>query len=92
MLVALAGALLAARAFPALLRLAERPAAAAGVSLRLALLSLVRNPGVAAVAVACLTVTVGMAVFALTYRPRSPRTSATPLRTQLRSTTSSSAT
>jgi hypothetical protein len=67
-LVALAGALLAARAFPALLRLAERPAAAAGVSLRLALLSLVRNPGVAAVAVACLTVTVGMAVFALTYR------------------------
>ncbi len=67
-LVALAGALLAARAFPAVLRLAERPAAAAGVSLRLALLSLVRNPGVAAVAVACLTVTVGMAVFALTYR------------------------
>jgi hypothetical protein len=67
-LVALAGALLVARAFPALLRLAERPAAAAGVSLRLALLSLIRNPGVAAVAVACLTVTVGMAVFALTYR------------------------
>ena len=67
-LVALAGALLAARAFPALLRLGERPAAAAGVSLRLALLSLVRSPGVAAVAVACLTVTVGMAVFALTYR------------------------
>ena len=31
-LVALAGALLAARAFPALLRLGERPAAAAGVS------------------------------------------------------------
>lgn len=67
-LVALAGALLVARAFPALLRLGERPAAAAGVSLRLALLSLVRSPGVAAVAVACLTVTVGMAVFALTYR------------------------
>ncbi|HEV2902503.1 MAG TPA: ABC transporter permease [Gaiellaceae bacterium] len=67
-LVALAGALLAARGFPAVLRLAERPAAAAGVSLRLALLSLVRNPGVAAVAVACLTATIGMAVFALTYR------------------------
>ena len=67
-LVALAGALLVARLFPALLRLGERPAATAGVSLRLALLSLVRSPGVAAVAVACLTVTVGMAVFALTYR------------------------
>ena len=67
-LVALAGALLVARLFPALLRLGERPAATAGVSLRLALLSLVRSPGVASVAVACLTVTVGMAVFALTYR------------------------
>ena len=67
-LVALAGALLVARVFPALLRLGERPAGKAGVSLRLALLSLVRSPGVAAVAVACLTVMVGMAVFALTYR------------------------
>ena len=68
MLVALAAALLAARAFPALLRLSERPAAAAGVSVRVALLSLVRNPGVAAVTVACLTVTAAMSVFALTYR------------------------
>ena len=67
-LVALAGALLVARVFPALLKLGERPAGKAGVSLRLALLSLVRSPGVAAVAVACLTVMVGMAVFALTYR------------------------
>jgi hypothetical protein len=67
-LVALAGALLVARAFPALLRLSERPAAAASVSLRLALLSLVRSPGVAAVAVGCLTVTIGVAIFALTYR------------------------
>jgi hypothetical protein len=43
-LVALAGALLVARLFPALLRLGERPAATAGVSFRLALLSLARSP------------------------------------------------
>jgi hypothetical protein len=67
-LVALAGALLAARALPAVLRLLERGVATTGVSVRLALLSIVRNPGAAALAVACLTVTLGMAVFALTYR------------------------
>jgi hypothetical protein len=67
-LVALAGALLAARALPAVLRLLERGVTSAGVSVRLALLSIVRNPGAAGLAVACLTVTLGMAVFALTYR------------------------
>ena len=67
-LVAVAGALLAARVLPAVLRLMERAVASAGVSVRLALLSIVRNPGTAALAVACLTVTLGMAVFALTYR------------------------
>jgi hypothetical protein len=67
-LVALAGALLAVRALPVVLRLIERAVTTAGVSVRLALLSLVRNPGAAALAVACLTVTLGMAVFALTYR------------------------
>jgi hypothetical protein len=67
-LVALAGALLAARALPALLRLLERAVTSTGVSVRLALLSIVRNPGASALAVACLTVTLGMAVFSLTYR------------------------
>ncbi|HET9322673.1 MAG TPA: FtsX-like permease family protein, partial [Gaiellaceae bacterium] len=67
-LIAVAGGLVTARVLPPLLRVSERPVAAAGVSVRLAFLSLVRNPGAAAVAVACLTVTVGMAVFALTYR------------------------
>jgi len=66
-LVALAGGLVAARLLPFVLRVVERGAAIAGTTLRLALLSLVRHPGTAAVAVACLTVTVGMAVFALAY-------------------------
>jgi hypothetical protein len=67
-LVALAAGLLAARGFPFLLRAGERAAARLGTStVRLALLSVVRSPGVAAISVACLTVTVGMAVFALAY-------------------------
>jgi hypothetical protein len=67
-LVALAAGLLAVRGFPFLLRAGERAAAAVGApTVRLALLSVVRNPGIAAVTVACLTVTVSMAVFALAY-------------------------
>ena len=66
-LVALAGALVTARVLPGVLRLAERGAESAGVSVRLALLSLVRSSGAAAVAVACVVVTTGMAVFALSY-------------------------
>jgi hypothetical protein len=65
-LVALAAALLVARMLPPVLRLIERRVTSSGA--RLALLSLVRNPGAAGIAVACLTLTVGMAVFALTYR------------------------
>jgi hypothetical protein len=67
-LLAVAAGLLAARGFPFLLRAGERAAARIGTStVRLALLSVVRTPGVAGVSVACLTVTVGMAVFALAY-------------------------
>jgi hypothetical protein len=67
-LIALAGALVIARVLPPVLRAAERATASAGVSVRLALLSIVRNPGTAGVAVACLAVTTGMGVFALSYR------------------------
>ena len=66
-LIALAGALLTARLLGPTLRLAERALPAGPTSLRLALLSLARNAGPAAVTVACLTVTAAMAVFALAY-------------------------
>jgi hypothetical protein len=67
-LVTFAAAVLFARLFrPALLGL-ERLARRRSVSLRLAALSLARHPGHAAVAIAFLVVSVGLAVFAESYR------------------------
>ena len=67
LLLALAGGLLTARLLGPGLRLFERIVPSNRISLRLALLSLVRNPGTAAVTVACLAMSVGMAIFALSY-------------------------
>ncbi len=67
LLVSLGGGLLAARLLSPALRLFERIVPSKRISFRLALLSLVRNPGTAAVTVACLAMTVGMAIFAVSY-------------------------
>jgi hypothetical protein len=67
-LIGFAAAVLVARLLEPVFRLAERAAPRTGVSIRLALLSLVRNPGPAAFAVAFLVVAAGLAVFAETYR------------------------
>jgi hypothetical protein len=66
-LLALAGGLLSARLLGPALLLCERIVPSSRISLRLALLSLVRNPGTAVVTVACLAVTAAMAVFAVSY-------------------------
>ena len=67
-LIAFAASVVVARLLGPAFRLAERVASKTRVPIRLALLSLVRNPGPAAFAVVFLVVAVGLAVFAETYR------------------------
>jgi FtsX-like permease family len=67
-LLIVAGAILAARLAGPAFRLAERVAPRTRPSLRLALLSAARNPGTQLVVVGFLVVSVGLAVFAATYR------------------------
>jgi len=67
-LVAFSVAVLVARLLPPVLRLLERLAPRRAVPLRLAAVSLARNPGHAAAAVAFLVVSIGFALFAETYR------------------------
>jgi hypothetical protein len=67
-LLIVAGAILAARLTGPVFRLAERVAPRTRPSLRLALLSAARNPGTQLVTVGFLVVSVGLAVFAATYR------------------------
>jgi hypothetical protein len=67
-LIAFVAAIVAARGLVPLLRAAERLGRRGPVSLRLAALSLARNPGHAAVAATFLVVSLGMALFAATYR------------------------
>ena len=67
-LVAFVAAVVAARALVPALRALDRAARRRGVGLRLAVLSLARSPGHAAVAVAFLTVSLGLALFAEAYR------------------------
>lgn len=67
-LIAFVAAVVAARGLVPLLRAAERLGRRGPVSLRLAALSLARNPGHAAVAATFLVVSLGMALFAATYR------------------------
>jgi hypothetical protein len=67
-LIAFAAAVLSARALAPALRLLERAGRSGPAPFRLAALSLARNPGRAAVAAAFLVVTLGLAVFAETYR------------------------
>ena len=61
-------AIAAARVLAPALRLLERAGRRASVPLRLSALSLARAPGRAAVAVTFLTVSIGLALFALVYR------------------------
>ena len=67
-LIAFVAAIVAARALAPALRLLERLGRRGAVSLRLAAVSLARNPGYAAVAVAFLVVSFGLALFAELYR------------------------
>ena len=67
-LIAFVAAVAATRALVPLLRLAGRAGRRAPVPLRLAALSLARNPGHAAIASTFLVVSLGMALFAQTYR------------------------
>ena len=67
-LIAFVAAVVCARALAPLLRVLERRARSASVPVRLAALSLARNPGRAAVAVAFLVVSLGLALFAEVYR------------------------
>jgi hypothetical protein len=67
-LVAFAGAVVVARTLPPVLRLLERVVPRRAVPARLAAISLARNPGYAAAAVAFLVVSIGLALFAETYR------------------------
>jgi hypothetical protein len=67
-LVTLVAAVLCARLLRPALHLLERASRGRSVSLRLAALSLARHPGHAAVAAAFLLVSVGLAVFAESYR------------------------
>ncbi len=66
-LVCIAGGLIAARLLGPLMRLAERAARRASVSIRLALLALARAPARTAAAGAFLVVTVSLTVFAAAY-------------------------
>ena len=67
-LIALVAGVVIARALQPLLRASERAAAERSPSLKLALLSLARAPGTATVAIVFVSVSVGLAVFAATYR------------------------
>jgi hypothetical protein len=67
-LIAFVAAVLCARLLAPALRLLERRGRGGPVALRLAALSLARNPGRAAIAVAFLVVSLGLALFAETYR------------------------
>jgi hypothetical protein len=67
-LLLVAAAVLAARLARPALRLAERLAPRTRPALRLALLGAARNPGTQLVTVGFLVVSVGLAVFAVTYR------------------------
>jgi hypothetical protein len=67
-LLIVTGAILAARLTGPVFRLAERLAPRARPSIRLALLSATRQPGTQLVTVGFLVVSVGLAVFAATYR------------------------
>jgi hypothetical protein len=67
-LIAFAAAVVTARLLAPLLRGLERTVPRRSVWLRLAALSLARNPGHAAVAAAFLVVSVGLGLFAQTYR------------------------
>jgi hypothetical protein len=67
-LLIVTGAVLAVRLAGPVLRLAERLAPRARPSLRLALLAAARRPGTQLVTVGFLVVSVGLAVFATTYR------------------------
>src|SRR6266545_3921287 len=67
-LIAFVAAVLFARVLAPSLRLLERWGRSGPVALRLAALSLARNPGRAAVAVAFLVVSLGLALFAQAYR------------------------
>jgi hypothetical protein len=67
-LVAFAAAVAVARLLPPLLRLFERAVPRTALPLRLASLALARRPGYAAVAVGFVVVSVGLALFAETYR------------------------
>jgi hypothetical protein len=67
-LVAFVAAVACARALGPGLRLLERAARGRSVPLRLAALSLARRPGAAAIAIGFLTVSLGLALFAETYR------------------------
>lgn len=67
-LIALVAAVVIARILHPLLRASERAAARRSPALKLALLSLARSSGTAAVAVVFVSVSVGLAIFASTYR------------------------
>ena len=67
-LVAFVAAVVCARALVPGLRALERVSRRGAVPLRLAALSLARNPGYAAVAIGFLTISLGLALFAETYR------------------------
>ena len=67
-LITFAAAVLVARLLPPALRLVERLARGRSLGLRLASLSLARNPGYAVVATAFLVVSFGLALFAESYR------------------------
>jgi FtsX-like permease family len=67
-LIAFAAAVVAGRALAPALRWLERAGRSGAVPMRLAALSLARNPGRAAVVAAFLVVTLGLAVFAESYR------------------------
>jgi hypothetical protein len=67
-LLIVVGAIVAARVTGPVFRLAERVAPRTRPSLRLALLSATRNPGTQLVTVGFLVVSVGLAMFAATYR------------------------
>jgi hypothetical protein len=67
-LAAFVAAVVCARALPPLLQLAGRAARRGSAPARLAVLSLARHPGRSALAVAFLVVSIGLALFASTYR------------------------
>ena len=76
-LVVFIAAVLAARAVGFISKLLERAGRRGALPLRLAALSLARNPGRAAVAVSFLVVSLGLALFAAVYRSTLSKGSAT---------------